>query len=138
MCELYCLNQVWNTCIVLEIPKTLISIFKFYPENPFQNRSTFWGWVLKQSCRACRVVQSLFLEFFKLFSKIWSYLKRRNSLNIPVLNSKVHFKMYAEFGYGFKSKVVELLILNNFCFLRFLSCYENLGVIWEFWRMAIL
>ena len=45
--ELCCLNQVWNTCIVLEIPKTLISIFKFYPKNPFQNLSIFWGWAQK-------------------------------------------------------------------------------------------
>ena len=66
-----------------EIPKTLISAFKFYPENLIQNLSTFWGWASKQKCRACQVRQSLFLEFSKLFYEIWSNLKRRDSLNVP-------------------------------------------------------
>ena len=41
------------------------SAFKFALENPFKNLSTFWGWALKQKCRVCWVVQSLYLEFSK-------------------------------------------------------------------------
>ena len=44
-----------------------------------------------------------------------------------------NLKMEAESKNVPLSKVVELLILNNFYFWRFLSCYENLGVICEFW-----
>ena len=91
--ELYGINQVQSFVLIWISEKNLISSDLFTLENPFQNRSTFWGWALKQKCRAYRVVQSWFLEFSKLFSKIWSNLKRRNSLNIPFLNSNLHFKM---------------------------------------------
>ena len=82
--ELCCLNQVWNTCIVLKFQKPWFSAFKSYPKNPFQNLSIFWGWSQKQKCRAWQVIQSLFFEFFKLFRKISSNSKRRNSLNFPI------------------------------------------------------
>ena len=83
--ELYCLTQVqslfgfWNFS-----RKPRFSTFKSYPENLFQNLSIFWGWAQKQKCRAQQVIQNLFLEFFKLFRKIWSNSKRRNSLNFPI------------------------------------------------------
>ena len=73
-------------------PKTLISSDLFYLENPFQNQSTFWGWALKKKCRACWVVQSLFLEFSKLFRKIWSNLKRRNVLKVSPFEFKFAFQ----------------------------------------------
>ena len=136
--ELNCLNQVKIWFGFEFSRKPWFSVFKSYPENSFQNLSIFWGWAQKQKCRACQVIQSLFLEFSKLFRKIWSNLKRRDSLNVPFLNSNLHFKMYTKFGDSYKSKVVELFILNNFYFWRFLSCYTNLGVIWIWKRMAIL
>ena len=52
-------------------------------------------------------------------------------LKCPLLILNLHFKMLTEFGYGYKSKVVELLIWNKFYFWRFLSYHTNLGVIWE-------
>ena len=120
--ELNCLNQVKIWFGFEFSRKPWFSVFKSYPENSFQNLSIFWGWVQKKKCRACLVIQSLFLEISKLLWKIWSNSKGRNLLNFPYSNSKVG----------------ELLILNNFCFWRFLSCYENLRVICEFWWMAIL
>ena len=119
LCYKYCLvlfESSWNLCIDLKFRKPWFLIFKSYPKNPFQNQSTFWGWTLKQSCRACWVVQSLFLEFFKLFSKNWSYLKRRNSLNVPYLNSKVHFKMYTKLGVGLKAKLYNFWFWTTFIF----------------------
>ena len=49
-----------------------------------------------------------------------------------------NFKMEAEFENVHLSKVVELLILNNFYFWRFLSCYTDLGVICKINSVAIL
>ena len=80
-------------CCDMDFRKPWFPMICFTPKNLIQNRSTFWGWALKQKCRACRVVQSWFLEFSKLFRKIWNNLKRRNSLNVPFFNSNVHFKM---------------------------------------------
>ena len=138
----YVLNCiVWlkfKVCLILNFSwKPRFSAFKSYPKNPFQNLSIFWGWALKQKCRACRIVQSWFLEFSKLFRKIWSNLKRHNSLNVPFLNSNLHFKIWTELGGGYKSKVVELLFLNNFYFWRFLSYHINLRVNWEIKQVAI-
>ena len=49
-----------------------------------------------------------------------------------------NFKMEEEFENVHSRKVVELLILNNFYFWRFLSCYTNLGVICKINSVAIL
>ena len=80
---LYGLNQVQNFVWIWIFENPKFQHLTFALENPFQNLSTFWGWALKQKCRACWVVQSLFLEFSKLFRKNWSNLKRRNSLSVP-------------------------------------------------------
>ena len=92
--ELYVMNPCLSAFGSFEFSrKPWFLVFKPYPKNPFQNLSIFWGWAQKQKCRAWQVIQSLFLEFFKLFRKIWSNSKRRNSLNIPYLNLKDHFKI---------------------------------------------
>ena len=93
MCWIVLFESSSKSCIDLNFRKPWFPVISLIPENLIQNRSTFWGWALKKKCRACRVVQSWFLEFSKLFSKIWSNLKRRNSLNVPVLNSNLYFKM---------------------------------------------
>ena len=93
MCWIVLFESSSKSCIDLNFRKPEFPVISLAPKNPFQNQSTFWGWALKQKCRACRVVQSLFLEFSKLFYKIWSNLKRRNSLNVPFLNLNLHFKM---------------------------------------------
>ena len=49
-----------------------------------------------------------------------------------------NFKMVVEFENVHSSKVVELLILNNFYFWRFLTSLENLGVICKMNSVAIL
>ena len=80
-------------CLDLDFQKPWFLVICFTPKNLIQNRSTFWGWALKKKCGACWFVQSWFLEFSKLFRKIWSNLKRRNSLNVPFVNLNLHFKM---------------------------------------------
>ena len=49
-----------------------------------------------------------------------------------------NFKMEAEFENVPLSKVVELLILNNFYFWRFSTSLENLGLICKMNSVAIL
>ena len=42
--ELYCLNQVQKFGLDLNFEENPeFSVFKSYPENSFQNLSTFWG-----------------------------------------------------------------------------------------------
>ena len=89
---LYGLNWVQSFVWILNFQKPWFSAFKFALENPFQNLSIFWGWALKQKCRAFWVVQSLFLEFSKLFRKIWSNLKRRNVLKVSPFQFKFAFQ----------------------------------------------
>ena len=76
----------------LKFRKPWFPAISFDPKNPFQEQSTFWGWALKQKCRVCWVVQSLFLEFSKLFRKIWSNLKRRNVLKVSPFEFKFAFQ----------------------------------------------
>ena len=92
MCCLVWMNQFQNICVLMDFRKPEFPAFNFTVENPFQNRSTFWGWDLKQKCRACWVVQSLFLEFSKLFRKFWSNLKRRNVLKVSPFEFKFAFQ----------------------------------------------
>ena len=54
-------------------------------------------------------------------------MKSQNSLNVPYLNSKFHFKMYTELAGGYKSKVLELWILSNFYFWRFFELLYKFG-----------
>ena len=85
--------------------KPRFSTFRPYPENPFQNLSIFRGWALKQKCRAWLVKQSLSLEFFKLFRKILSNSKRRNSLNFPIQIQKFISKSRPNLGVVIKEKL---------------------------------
>ena len=59
-------------------------------------------------------------------------------IQMPKCTPNSNFKMEAEFENVHLSKVVELLILNNFYFLRFSTSLENLGVICKMNSMAIL
>ena len=93
MCWIVLFELSSKICCDLNFWKPWFPVISFAPKNLILNRSTIWGWALKKKCRACRVVQSWFLEFSKLFYKNWSNLKRRDSLNIPFLNSNLHFKM---------------------------------------------
>ena len=49
-----------------------------------------------------------------------------------------NFKIEAKFENVHLSKVIEVLILNNFYFWRFLTSLENLGVICKINSVAIL
>ena len=65
-------------------------------------------------------------------------MKRQNSLNVPYLNSKFHFKMYTELAGGYKSKVLELWILSNFYFWRFFELLYKFGSNLDFKMNGIL
>ena len=92
MCWIVLFESSSKSCIDLNFRKPEFPVISLAPKNPFQNQSTFWGWALKQKCRACRVVQSLFLEFSKLFYKIWSNLKRRKFSKCPIFEFKLAFQ----------------------------------------------
>ena len=89
MCWLVLFESSSKICCDLNFRKPWFPVISFAPKNLILNRSTFWGWALKQKCRACRVVESWFLEFSKLFYEIWSNLKRWNVLKVSPFEFKL-------------------------------------------------